>query len=320
MTAKAAAMHTDVETATRDGGSVHPRLVMSRRSMIVASSAGFVSLLSVSACGGASEERAMQTTGELEYQVRGDGDPILFIHGAFDEAALVPVRDALEGYRRVLYHRRGYGGSAPHREGLTFEQEAADALDVLRHAGLASAHVVGHSSGGVVAFQLAVSSPAAVRSLVLLEPPLQLPPTDPPAAPPPFLTRAFDLYGAGDPEAATDAFYQGISGPGWRKVLTSADPSALDRITRHARIFFELEAKAVLAYPFTEQSAKAVTQPVLFVVSDRGADRSAMLRAQFKSWMPQTRQLLVKDADHLLSLQQPSQIAEGIRGFLSAGR
>jgi pimeloyl-ACP methyl ester carboxylesterase len=290
---------------------------MSRRSMIVASSAGFVSLLSVSACGGASEERAMQTTGELEYQVRGDGDPILFIHGAFDEAALVPVRDALEGYRRVLYHRRGYGGSAPHREGLTFEQEAADALDVLRHAGLASAHVVGHSSGGVVAFQLAVSSPAAVRSLVLLEPPLQLPPTDPPAAPPPFLTRAFDLYGAGDPEGATDAFYQGISGPGWRKVVTSADPAALDRIRRHAQMFFEREAKAVLAYPFTAQSAKAVTQPVLLVVSDRGADRSAELRAQFKSWIPQTKELLVKDADHLLSLQQPLRIAEGIRSFLS---
>ena len=75
----------------------------------------------------------------------------------------------------------------------------------------------------------------------------------------------------------------------------------------------------MLAYPFTQQSAKVVTQPVLFVVSDRGEDRSAMLRAQFKSWMPQTRDLLVKDADHLLSLQQPLQIAEGIRGFLSPG-
>jgi hypothetical protein len=50
------------------------------------------------------KELPMQTTGELEYEVRGDGDPILFIHGAFDEAALVPVRDALDGYRRVLYH------------------------------------------------------------------------------------------------------------------------------------------------------------------------------------------------------------------------
>ena len=35
----------------------------------------------------------------------------------------------------MLYHRRGYGGSAPHRGGLTFEEEAADALNVLRHAG-----------------------------------------------------------------------------------------------------------------------------------------------------------------------------------------
>ena len=264
----------------------------------------------------------MQTTGELEYEVQGDGEPVLFIHGALDEEALAPVRDAaaLKGYRRVLYHRRGYGGSAPHRGELRFEQEAADALSVLRHAGLASAHVVGFSSGGVVAFQLAVSSPASVRSLVLLEPPLQLPLTDPPAGPAPFLTKAFEQYSKGDLEGAMDVFYQGISGPGWRKVVTSTDPAALDRITRHARIFFEMEGKAVLAYPFTEQSAKAVNQPVLFVVSDRGAGRSAALRAQFKSWIPQTKELLVTDADHLLPLQQPSQIADGIRRFLAPGR
>ena len=57
------------------------------------------------------------------------------------------------------------------------------------------------------------------------------------------------------------------------QVLTSADPAALDRVRRHAKIFFELEGKAVLAYPFTEESAKAIAQPVLFV-ADRGAARS----------------------------------------------
>ena len=295
---------------------MHSRCAVSRRWLILASSVACVSILSVSACSGTGKERAIQTTGELEYEVRGDGDPILFIHGAFDEAALVPVRDALDGYRRVLYHRRGYGSSAPLSGGLSFEQEADDALSVLRHAGLASAHVVGFSSGGVVAFELAVSSPEAVRSLILLEPALQLSP-DPPTGPPAFITQAFERYGAGDVEGAADLFYQGISGPEWRKVLTSADPAALDRITRHAKIFFELEGKAVLAYPFTEQSAKAIAQPVLFVVSDRGAARSAALRAQFKSWMPQTKELLVKDADHLLPLQQPLQIAEGIQRFLA---
>ena len=44
---------------------------------------------------------------------------------------------------------------------------------------------------------------------------------------------------------------------------------------------------------------------------------TAALRAQFKSWMPQTKELLVKDADHLLTLQQPLQIAEGIQRFLA---
>ena len=42
----------------------------------------------------------------------------------------------------------------------------------MRHVGFDSAHVVGHSLGGVIALQLALDAPQAVRTLALMEPAL----------------------------------------------------------------------------------------------------------------------------------------------------
>ncbi|NBB72410.1 MAG: hypothetical protein GVY35_01880 [Bacteroidetes bacterium] len=37
--------------------------------------------------------RAPVQGGELEYEVRGDGEPVLLIHGAFIAASFLPVMD-----------------------------------------------------------------------------------------------------------------------------------------------------------------------------------------------------------------------------------
>ena len=62
------------------------------------------------------------------------------------------------------------GGAVQHRPVLSRSQPIAVAL--LRHLGIERAHVVGHSSGGVMALRLALDAPEAVHSLILLEPAL----------------------------------------------------------------------------------------------------------------------------------------------------
>lgn len=58
--------------------------------------------------------------------------------------------------------------SQPHSGPLTVEQMAEDARALLDCQGWASAHVVGHSLGGLIALQLALDAPRRVRSLALL--------------------------------------------------------------------------------------------------------------------------------------------------------
>ena len=109
----------------------------------------------------------------LEYETSGDGEAVLLIHGALIADSFLPLtREAAlaDRYRLIRYRRRGHGGSDPMPVGCSIEQQAQDALALLTHLGVARAHVIGHSGGGVIAVQLAIEAPSLVHSLVLLEP------------------------------------------------------------------------------------------------------------------------------------------------------
>ena len=111
----------------------------------------------------------------LEYESHGEGEPVLLIHGSHVADAFLPLtREAAlaDRYRLIRYHRRGFAGSDPHSGPFSVEEQAQDALALVKHLGLERAHVVGHSYGAVTAVQLALDAPRAVHSLVLLEPPL----------------------------------------------------------------------------------------------------------------------------------------------------
>lgn len=80
-----------------------------------------------------------------------------------------PQIEALASDHAVLaFDNRGIGASSPGAVPLSIEAMAADALAVADAAGAARFDVVGHSMGGVIAQQVALSASSRVRSLSLL--------------------------------------------------------------------------------------------------------------------------------------------------------
>ncbi|WP_439628016.1 alpha/beta fold hydrolase [Gemmata sp.] len=120
----------------------------------------------MTAAGGTIEHRGCR----LAYDVRGDGPDVLFVQGVgVHGPGWRPQLDACaERYRCVSFDNRGMGRSQPLPASLTVEQMADDTLAVLDAAGVGSAHVVGHSLGGLVALQLALTARDRVKSLALL--------------------------------------------------------------------------------------------------------------------------------------------------------
>jgi pimeloyl-ACP methyl ester carboxylesterase len=111
-----------------------------------------------------------RTDVELYYEVSGHGIPVLLIQGVgvVGECWRPQVNGLSKDFRTLLFDNRGIGKSLPCTGQITIEAMAQDARALMDAAGWESAHVVGHSMGGVIAQQLALDCPKRVRSLSLL--------------------------------------------------------------------------------------------------------------------------------------------------------
>src|SRR4051794_21272817 len=106
---------------------------------------------------------------ELYYEEQGSGDPLLLIMGLATDCAawLFQVPDFARQYRTISFDNRGVGRSAKPPGQYTIHRMADDAAGLLDVLGIARAHVVGVSMGGMIAQELVLRHPEKVRGLVL---------------------------------------------------------------------------------------------------------------------------------------------------------
>jgi pimeloyl-ACP methyl ester carboxylesterase len=106
---------------------------------------------------------------ELAFDVEGSGPDLLLIAGTASARALWSlVRPQLaRSFRTIAFDNRDSGASTIVRESYTLRDLASDAAAVLAAAGTGRAHVLGHSMGGAIAQELALSEPSLVASLTL---------------------------------------------------------------------------------------------------------------------------------------------------------
>lgn len=100
---------------------------------------------------------------------RPGAPPVVLIQGlGADRTAGLLQRVALApSYRTIALDNRGVGRSDKPHGRYHLDDMANDVARVLDECGLESAHVIGHSMGGVIAQLLALQHPERVRSLVL---------------------------------------------------------------------------------------------------------------------------------------------------------
>ena len=261
--------------------------------------------------------RAPVEGGELEYTVRGDGEPVLLSHGSHVADAFLPLtgEPALDDYQLINYHRRGFAGSAAHDGPFSIADQAADALAMLRHLGVSRAHVVGHSYGGATALQIAHDAPEVVYSLSLLEPALLMVPSAEGVNE--ALGPSFERYESGDAAGAVEAFMQVIGGSEWRSQAARTVPGGAEQAEEDAATWFEVEAPALGEWQFDADAAGEISAPILYVLGSESGPFFVEGRDLVLTWFPQAEDEVIEGANHLLQIQEPRAVAEAIADFLA---
>ncbi len=108
--------------------------------------------------------------GHLYYEISGEGEPLIFVHGHSLDRRMWREQVAFfeKHYRVIVYDARGYGKSSKQREDLLFTHcdDLVCLMDALR---IEKAHVVGLSMGGFIAGDLLAMHPERMLSCTLAE-------------------------------------------------------------------------------------------------------------------------------------------------------
>ena len=108
---------------------------------------------------------------KVYYEVYGQGEPIILLHGAFYtiEMNWGQILPELSKTRKVIaIEFQGHGHTPYSERKLDIVDLAKDVEGVMDYLKIDSADVAGYSMGGSVAYQFAVQSPKRLRKLVVI--------------------------------------------------------------------------------------------------------------------------------------------------------
>ena len=259
---------------------------------------------------------------EIQYQDHGEGEPLLLVHaGVFADWFLpLAASDTLRGFRVIRVRRAGYGPTPP-SEPVSIRGHAQHLAALLRSLDIGKVHVVGHSSGALIALQLAADEPDKVQSLALVEPaalgPFQVPAFADLGQR--FIRPAVAAFSAGDLAGATEKFLNGVCGSDHRAVLDrSLGPHVHGDVLRESDFFFRDEIPACMQWQFGPADAARVTSPVLVIEGAEGRRTGALSQQVTEAaakLFPRAEIALIENTNHMLPLQDPDGLGRVVADF-----
>jgi pimeloyl-ACP methyl ester carboxylesterase len=256
---------------------------------------------------------------ELEFEIRGSGEPVLLIDSLIADCfvPLLTEPSLANQYQLIRYHKRGWVGSTHTPPPVSMGDHAADAAALLDHLGVRRAHIAGHSTGASIAAQLALDYAGMVHTLTLLEPTLVSLPLGQA-----FLKSAgpvFDAYGRGDHAGAFAMFAAAASGLEWEKckaLLEERIPGVVAQSIEDADTFFGVELPSLPVWSFGPEQAAAIHRPVLSVLGAETQPLWVEIAEFLRSSLPYIEECTIEGVGHLLQIQRPEPVARAIAVFL----
>jgi 3-oxoadipate enol-lactonase/4-carboxymuconolactone decarboxylase len=234
---------------------------------------------------------------------------ILLVHSLGSSLRLWDAQaEALaRGHRVVRFDLRGHGLTEVGAGPCTIEDLADDALAVLDACGIAAAHVCGVSIGGLVAQAVAARAPTRVRSVILCDTALALPP-------PEMWRQRAALVRAEGMAAIADAVLAR-----WVPADYLASPAG--RGLRQQLVRTPAEGYAALAEALAvadlSRTTPQIRAPALVLVGEHDPSTPVAAAEALRDAVPGARLTVIPGALHVPMLDRPAEVTAAILDFLT---
>src|SRR5579872_1681053 len=109
---------------------------------------------------------------EMYYEVRGEGQPLVMLHGftgaGSDWQYVFDLDELAKSYRVIVPDLRGHGGSTNPSNVFTHRQCALDVFGLLDHLKIEKFKAIGLSGGGNTYLHMATAQPSRVEAMVII--------------------------------------------------------------------------------------------------------------------------------------------------------
>jgi len=262
---------------------------------------------------------------ELSYIDQGAGTPVVFVHGAWmDLRYWEPQRQAMATQYRFIAYTLRYHGTAPWPdagEHYSVVTHTADLVAFIRQLHAGPVHLVGLSSGGRLVTLVALAHPDLVRSLTVLDLPLDELLVDRPEAQPvrdawwqafaPIDTAAH----AGEAIQAAKLFFAlaNNQGPG----AFDTQPEAFRQMILDNARTVPLARAAPRPPALSCATVGGVQAPTLVVGGEQSPRYLALIDEVVAQCIPSSRLVVIPQATHLMIHQNPAAFNEALLHFLA---
>lgn len=107
---------------------------------------------------------------KLHYQIVGEGEPLVILHGLFGSIDnWRGLAKELSLYAQVITVDLRNHGASPHSDEQTYQLMSEDLVTLFNHLKLEKINLMGHSVGGKVAMKFASTYPDRLNNLVIVD-------------------------------------------------------------------------------------------------------------------------------------------------------
>lgn len=247
---------------------------------------------------------------KMYYEVHGEGEPVVLLHGAF-----MTITNNWDGWigelaktRKVIaVEMQGHGRTADIDRDINYQNLSDDVASLLKYLDIPQADLVGYSMGGSVAMECAIRHPESVRKAVII-------------------SSTFNSKGMVDgafesiSHLTADVFAGTPLETEYKKL--SPTPDDFPKFVKH------LLAAISTGYDFGADKLKATKSPMLFVFGDADGVRLEHVAEMFRlkgggthgDMGPRTasRLAILPNATHVSLMQRMSDIVPMVNDFIDA--